>query len=201
MKRVALIAAALFSTAALAGGPHGGASPQTQGQTQGQFQAQGQAQGQAQQVINNVSPGAVGGGSLSADSHDKTLVGGSTGLSSTARCLGSMSIAWNAIATTFIVHHCALMEYAERFCRDDIACWKRVANVDDELTDADRVALGVTAAGTAVAEVENVIDSMQAADVNLPSSPGNSDGIITAPNGERWQKVDGEWIEVATATQ
>ena len=35
------------------------------------------------------------------------------------------------------------MMYAEKICKEDLACWGRVAAVDENLTDEQRTALGI----------------------------------------------------------
>lgn len=161
MKRIWLvIATMMLSTVAWANGnengcqgncPQGGGTAtatatavqgQIQGQVQGQKQIQGQGQGQAQS-IGDITAGGGGSSNSSVDVKTKAYGAGSTGLTGTATCLGSFSVGWNAIASTFIVKHCVLMQYADKFCGKDIACWRRVALVDENLTDEERTALGI----------------------------------------------------------
>lgn len=99
-----------------------------------------------------------GGGSSQVDIKTRAYGAGSTGLTSTASCLGSMSVAFNAIATTYIVQHCVLMKYAELLCGTDKACWRRVALVDENLTDEQRTALGI-AKPVSVPTAKNMADN------------------------------------------
>lgn len=172
--RALILACALFTGAAYASGnsnnndgcqgncPQGGGSATAtavSGAAASSKSISGAVSGASVGDVSAVGGGATAStGSASADVDTKAYGGGSTGLTSTARCLGSMSFGFNAFATTYTVEHCVLMFYAEMICKTDPACWKRVALVDENLTDEQRTALGI-AKPASVPTAKNVAET------------------------------------------
>lgn len=92
---------------------------------------------------NSQSTGGVGGSGTAygGSSDNKTYVGGSTGLTSTAPCLGSVGILFNAISTTVAQEGCVLRLYAEKLCKD-AECQQKFACLDPDLIPEAKAVLG-----------------------------------------------------------
>lgn len=90
--------------------------------------------------------GGSGSASASASTGKNLAIGlGSTGLTSTAQCLGSRAVLFNAVADTYVVESCVLRYYAERICpttANEWECNKVFACADPDLADQAKKYLG-----------------------------------------------------------
>lgn len=71
----------------------------------------------------------------------KAYGAGSTGLTSTAPCLGSFGIFFNAVSGTIPQEGCIIRQYAEKMCQDD-ACRLKMACIDPDLPNSAKTVLG-----------------------------------------------------------
>ena len=88
---------------------------------------------------SNVASTQVGA-SQSANIDTRAYAAGSTGLTSTAACLGSVGILFNLVSTTYAEKGCVLRLYA-RQCKDD-SCRKALMCLDPDLIPEAKTALG-----------------------------------------------------------
>lgn len=91
------------------------------------------------EVTNTSSATATSSGGSTSQSV-KAYAGGSTGLTSTAPCLGSVGILFNAISATVVQEGCVIRMYRET-CKDD-ACRHALTCLDPDLPDPAKAALG-----------------------------------------------------------
>lgn len=81
---------------------------------------------------------SAGSGSVSQD--NKSYGVGGTGLTSTANCLGSTSILFGLVASTYVEQGCITRLYASQ-CKDD-KCRQRMTCLDPDLSRDAKTALG-----------------------------------------------------------
>lgn len=90
---------------------------------------------------SSVSSATGGGGAVSQSTTNKAYGAGSTGLTSTAPCLGSVGVLFNAFSATVPQEGCVLRLYAEKMCQDDV-CRRKLACLDPDLIGEAKVVLG-----------------------------------------------------------
>ena len=91
-------------------------------------------------IIGNGGLNSSASQSQSTNVDTKAYSGGSTGLTSTAPCLGSTGVLFNAISTTYVEKGCVLRHYRAE-CKDDV-CRQRLLCLDPDLFDEAKAALG-----------------------------------------------------------
>jgi hypothetical protein len=80
-------------------------------------------------------------GSATSSGSIKAYGAGSTGLTSTAPCLGSHAILFNLASSTYVEQGCLLRIYAAQHCNND-ACRKAAMCLDPDLLDEAKTLFG-----------------------------------------------------------